>query len=59
MKSLKAIFFIFLAAVAIFLSCRKKDQIVALEGSPVTGSGLVDISWTFDKAHSNVNWESK
>jgi polyisoprenoid-binding protein YceI len=58
-KKLNSLFFIFLSAILVFLSCRKKDQVVALEGTPVAGSGLVDVSWTFDKAHSNVNWESK
>ena len=32
---------------------------IPAEGTPLAGSGLVDISWTFDKAHSNVNWETK
>ena len=40
-------------------SCKKKDVIIPLEGTPVVGTGNVDVSWTFDKAHSNVNWETK
>lgn len=46
------------ALFAIFLSC-KKDKVTVLDGTPITGNGLVDITWTFDKPHSNVNWESK
>jgi polyisoprenoid-binding protein YceI len=37
----------------------KKDKVTKTEGSPVVGNGSVDVSWTFDKQHSNVNWESK
>lgn len=59
LRGLKIIFGIVLVVTAIFLSCKKKDQVTDIEGTPVTGSGLVDASWTFDKAHSNVNWESK
>ena len=58
MKNLTVVFTIFLVALATFLSC-KKDKVVALEGLAVLGNGLVDVSWTFDKAHSNVSWESK
>ncbi len=46
-----------LGAIAIS-SCAKKDEITKLTGNQVQGSGLVDNSWTFDKAHSNVNWET-
>ena len=46
-------------SVLVIISCQKKNKITAIEGAPVSGSGLVDFSWTFDKAHSNVNWESK
>lgn len=39
-------------------TCKKKDTITELTGTPVSGSGLVDIFWTLDKPHSNVGWES-
>jgi len=39
-------------------SCAKKDEVIKLTGEPISGNGLVDNSWTFDKAHSNVNWET-
>ena len=55
----KTVFFLFIAAVSIIISCNKKDQVTPIAGTPVSGSGSVDLSWTFDKAHSNVNWESK
>lgn len=50
-----SIFFV----VLVVLSCNKKDSVTPLAATPVTGSGSVDVSWTFDKAHSNVNWETK
>jgi polyisoprenoid-binding protein YceI len=40
-------------------SCNKKDAVTQQSATLVTGSGLVDATWTFDKAHSNVNWETK
>jgi polyisoprenoid-binding protein YceI len=52
----KPLLFLFLVLVA--FAC-KKDKVTMMEGAPVAGSGLVDVSWTFDKQHSNVNWESK
>lgn len=58
-KNLIAAFALFLMAAFILMACRKKSRITTIEGVPVVGSGVVDISWTFDKAHSNVNWESK
>lgn len=58
-KTIKIGLVIFSAFALLIYSCRKKDTVSPIEGSPVTGSGLVDISWTFDKAHSNVNWESR
>ncbi len=45
--------------VLVFSYCRKKDTVSPIAGSPVVGSGSVDNSWIFDKAHSNVNWETK
>jgi polyisoprenoid-binding protein YceI len=61
MKALriKAVISAIVIVISLFVACRKKDQVIPLVGTPVTGSGLVDMSWTFDKAHSNVNWESK
>lgn len=55
----KTAFILIIAAVSIIISCNKKDQVTPIAGTPVSGSGSVDLSWTFDKAHSNVNWESK
>lgn len=43
----------------VVVSCNKKDSVTPLASTPVIGNGLVDVSWTFDKAHSNVNWETK
>ncbi len=48
-----------LCIALVFTSCNKKDTVTPIAGTPVTGSGSIDNSWTFDKAHSNVNWESK
>src|SRR5262245_27297657 len=50
--------FITILLAAIFFGC-KKDKIETLEKSAVTGSGVVDLSRTFDKPHSNVNWQSQ
>ncbi len=58
-KSLKTALGTVLIVTAVFLSCKKKDQVTNLEGTLVTGNGVVDLSWTFDKPHSNVNWQSK
>lgn len=58
-SSLKTICIILFFAFLIALGCKKKDKLMPVEGTFVAGTGLVDISWTFDKAHSNVNWESK
>lgn len=58
-KIIKTTLFILPAVIIVLVSCNKKDTVVPLEGTPVIGSGLVDVSWTFDKVHSNVNWESK
>ena len=45
--------------VSVLAFACKKDKVTKIEETPVTGNGNVDVSWTFDKAHSNVNWESK
>jgi hypothetical protein len=58
-KNIKIAFCIFLITTISFLSCSKKDSVSPLNNTPVIGNGLVDVSWTFDKAHSNVNWEAK
>lgn len=58
-KLLKITCVISLVFILVLISCKKTDVVTPLEGTPVTGSGLVDVGWTFDKAHSNVNWESK
>lgn len=58
-RTLKTTRFILPVVLIVLLGCNKKDSVVPIEGTPVSGIGLVDVSWTFDKAHSNVNWESK
>ncbi len=58
-KSLQITITALVIATIVFFSCRKKDTVTVLDNAPITGNGLVDISWTFDKPHSNVNWESK
>ena len=57
-RTTKISVFILTLVIVVLLSC-KKDKVTILESTPVTGSGLVDNTWTFDKPHSNVNWESK
>lgn len=52
-------FYILIIFASCFIACNKKDTVTPLAGTPMTGNALVDNSWTFDKAHSNVNWESK
>lgn len=39
-------------------TCKKEDTVTPLSGTPVGGSGLVDIFWSNDKPHSNVCWEA-
>lgn len=51
-------FAILLAGSVIFIKCNKDDSITPLSGSSTPGTDKVDASWTFDKVHSNVNWES-
>jgi len=41
-----------------FIKCNKDDSITPLTGTPVPGTAKIDATWTFDKAHSNVGWES-
>ncbi len=48
-----------LVMLGLVIGCKKTDTVTPHNETPVTGTGLVDFSWTFDKAHSNVNWESK
>lgn len=59
MKVYKVLALVLITAVGVFISCTKNDTVTPVDGSTTTGNGLVDLSWTFDKAHSNVNWESK
>lgn len=53
---------LFLAAILLLLTvnnCKKSDSIIELEGGLNVQSRVIfDASWTFDKVHSNVNWES-
>jgi polyisoprenoid-binding protein YceI len=58
-RHLKTISLISVVTTLLLIACNKKDEITPLAGTPITGSGSVDVSWTFDKAHSNVNWEAK
>lgn len=59
-KSKQLVLQLLVVLMAIFFSsCSKKDSVVKQTATPVTGNGLVDATWTFDKAHSNVNWEAK
>jgi len=58
-KHIKILFSFFAIATIMFISCGKKDSVTPLPNTPSTGNGLVDISWTFDKAHSNVNWQTR
>lgn len=57
-KSLPLLF----AAILLLLTvnhCKKLDSVEALEdGVDVKSRVAFDGSWTFDKPHSNVNWES-
>ena len=59
MKRAKISFFLLLATIVTLLQCKKDDVVSPLTGTPVSGNGLVDVSWTFDKPHSNVCWEAK
>jgi polyisoprenoid-binding protein YceI len=58
-RKIKITFCFFLFATIVFISCRKVDSVSPIENTSVLGDGSVDVSWTFDKAHSNVNWEAK
>lgn len=42
----------------LLITCKKEDSISELNGTPVAGSGLVDIFWSHDVPHSNVGWET-
>jgi polyisoprenoid-binding protein YceI len=58
MNKLLRISLLVLIVSVVAFAC-KKDKVTKMEGTPVPGSGNVDVSWTFDKPHSNVNWESR
>lgn len=58
-KNYNFFFVVSVAVIFAIISCNKKNEITPLTSTAVTGNGLVDLSWTFDKAHSNVNWSSK
>ena len=49
---------LFSILVFLFASCKKKDEVNEYSGTSVAGSGLVDVSWTLDKPHGSVCWES-
>ncbi|HYV90771.1 MAG TPA: YceI family protein [Chitinophagales bacterium] len=41
-----------------FIKCNKDDSITPLSGTPIAGTAKIDATWTFDKVHSNVGWQS-
>ncbi|TAL60965.1 MAG: hypothetical protein EPN85_06075 [Bacteroidetes bacterium] len=47
----------FLATV-LHIGCNKEDTITPLSGMPVAGTGNINATWTFDKPHSNLRWET-
>ncbi|MEW6469914.1 MAG: hypothetical protein AB1458_13380 [Bacteroidota bacterium] len=59
MYRIKAPLILLLAGILLVVRCKKEDSITPVSGTPVAGSGLVDVSWSFDKPHSNVNWQSQ
>lgn len=53
-------FALLLIGSVVFTFCKKEDKVTPLTGgTPVTGNAFIDTSWTFEKAHSNVNWETR
>lgn len=50
------IFLLLLAAGG--MRCKKADVVTPLDGTPVAGTVNVTASWIFDKAHSNLRWET-
>lgn len=54
---MKKIVFLLLLSFSL-TTCKKKDVVNEFAGNPVTSSALVDMSWTLDKPHGSVCWES-
>jgi len=47
----------FLACI-LLAGCSKEDTVTPLTGTPVAGTTTINPTWTFDKAHSNIRWET-
>lgn len=68
-KLLSAAMLLVLGMSVFFTQCKKDTETVYVTdtvyvdpndtGIFVPGDALIDASWTFDKVHSNVNWQSK
>ena len=62
MKNKIVLILMWLAASFLLLTinqCNKSDTITQLEGGiDIQSRAIFDDTWTLDKAHSNVNWES-
>lgn len=55
----RSIAYTFLAATWLLMAqCKKEDKVTPLTGTAVAGSANVTASWIFDKAHSNLRWET-
>ncbi|HLG33396.1 MAG TPA: YceI family protein [Bacteroidia bacterium] len=68
-----ALIFIMFASLSLFTQCKKETETITVEvpvhdtvyldpndtGVFVPGTAMLDTSWTFEKSHSNVNWQSK
>lgn len=50
-----------LSIVLLFLltSCKKEDKVTPATTSVAPGSNVIDATWTLDKPHSNVLWETE
>ena len=58
-KRIPSVFFLLILSTLVLIKCKKPDTVTPLTNSTITGSGNIDVSWTFDKPHGNVNWETK
>ncbi len=58
MKIIVSLFSLLLVAATLFPGCSKDDVITPVTGTPVPGNGAIDATWTFDKPHSNLTWET-
>ena len=48
----------FLLSVTVIIRCKKEDVVTPLTGAPVQGTANINATWTFDKPHSNLRWET-